>query len=372
MSVRHIWILVKHTILGIRDDHCTRLAAAISYYALFSLIPLIIFLVSVFGFVLKNHSVQKDVIDQILSFLPLSETNGRSSVETALNNVKNISAPAAALSLVVTLWTASAMFAAVRTSLNTVFGVEEHRPFFQSKLLDFAQVGGVGLFLLGSIAFTAFIKTVQALSNQHLGGLAGDNPAWTVALLLGPAAVSFLAFLLLYRIVPASRPTFLEALPGAFTAMLLFETLKNSFAIYVANFNNYDVVYGSLSAVLLFLLYMYLSFNIVLIGGEVSSVVSKMERGLYDPELRPHGGGPSVSMRTRLLRMVKGLFVPQRPVRQEAQAAPHAVPHERPTSIQELRRERQRSEPSGGTSRDEPPGQSPSAGSAATGMANEN
>ena len=210
MSVKHIWILAKHTVLGYRDDHGTRLAAAISYYALFSLIPMIIFVVSVFGFVLRNNTVQKDVIDQILSFVPLSETSGRSSVQTALNNVKNISAPAAALSLIATLWTASAMFAAVRTSLNTVFGVEEHRPFFQSKLLDFAQVGGVALFLVSSIAFTAFIKTVQALSDQHLGGIAGNNPAWTVAFLLGPAAVSFLAFLLLYRVVPESRPTLFE------------------------------------------------------------------------------------------------------------------------------------------------------------------
>ena len=365
MGVKHIWILGKHTFLGYRDDHGTRLAAAISYYALFSLIPLIIFVVSVFGFVLRNNTVQRDVIDQILSFLPLSETSGRSSVETALNNVKNISAPAAALSLIATLWTASAMFAAVRTSLNTVFDVEEHRPFFQSKLLDFAQVGGVGLFLLGSIAFTAFIKTVQALSDQHLGALAGNDPAWTVALVLGPVAVSFLAFLLLYRVVPASRPTFVEALPGAFIATVLFETLKNSFAIYVANFNNYDVVYGSLSAVLLFLLYMYLSFNIVLIGGQVSSSVAKMKRGMYDGELHPHRTRTSVSLRGRLWRMLKGLFVRQRPA-EEPLAVHEVTHHNEPTSIQEARREMQRGE------RGERPGDQSSVASAATGIAKEN
>jgi len=337
--VKRLWILLKHTFFGFRDDHATRLAAAISYYALFSLIPLTIFIVSVFGFVLRNGTVQKDVIDQILSFLPLSETSGRSSVETAINNVKSISGPAAALSLVLTLWASSAMFGAVRTSLNTVFDVDEHRPFVQGKLLDFAQVGGVAAFLLVSIAFTAFIKTVQAISDKHLGGLAGDSPACTVALVVGPAAVSFLAFLLLYRVVPASRPTVPEALPGAFVAMFLFEVLKNTFAIYVANFNNYDVVYGSLAAILLFLLYMYLSFNIVLIGGEVSSVVSKMERGVYDDELRPRGARPGVPMRTRLARTVKGLFVAQPPMETPAPAQDDA-----PASIQELRREMNRSE----------------------------
>ena len=177
---------------------------------------------------LRNESVKGEVVDQIVSFLPLSESNGRTSVVNALNNLKNISGPAAALSLIVTLWTSSAMFGAIRTSLNTVFDVDEHRPFFQGKLLDFAQVGGVGLFLILSIAFTASLRTAQSLSGEHLGPLAGDNPGWNVALILAPAVFSLVAFLVLYRIVPAMRPTLPEALPGALVAMVLFELLKNT------------------------------------------------------------------------------------------------------------------------------------------------
>ncbi len=319
-------MLVKHAAFGFRDDRCTRLAAAVSYYALFSMVPLAIFLVSVFGFVLNNASVRKEVIDQILSLLPLSESNGRTTVENTLNNVKHISGAAAALSLLVTLWTSSTMFGAIRGSLNTVFRVDEHRPFFQGKLLDLAQVGGIALFLVGSMVLTGLVKTVQSLSSEHLGPIAGGTPLWTVAFLLVPAAVSFVAFLALYRIVPAARPTVLEALPGALIATILFELLKNTFALYVANFNNYDVVYGSLAAILLFLLYTYLSSNILLIGAEVSATFSRLERGEYADEFVP--GPPGPPMWAGIAGAAKGLFVRQHqealPKAQRPGAAEHA------------------------------------------------
>jgi membrane protein len=334
MGVKHIWILGKHTFLGYRDDHGTRLAAAISYYALFSLIPLIIFVVSVFGFVLRNNAVQKDVIDQILSFLPLSETSGRSSVETALNNVKNISGFAAVLSLLLTLWTSSAMFGALRGSLNQVFRTEEHRPFFQAKLLDFAQVGGIAILMLSSIALTALIRTAQSLSNEHLGPLAGGNPLWAVALLLGPALISFAAFVVLYRIVPARHPRWIAAIVGGGLAALLFELLKNTFAIYVANFNNFDVVYGSLAGVLLFLLYTFLACNIVMIGGEVTATMGRMLVGEYASEFAPSPPGPPLA--SRALHGLVGLFVHRsQPVRsaepvRNAEPVRHAEPvHQR-------------------------------------------
>lgn len=317
-------MLAKHAFFGFRDDRGTRLAAAIAYYVLFSIVPLTIFIVSVFGFVLNSHTVRTTVVDQILAFLPLSETTGRTSVENTLNNVKNISGFAAALSLLLTLWTSSAMFGAIRGSLNQIFRTEEHRPFFQAKLLDFAQVGGIALLMLSSIALTGAIRTAQSLSSSYLGPLAGGNPLWSIALLLGPAAISFVAFVVLYRIVPAEHPRWLAALAGGGFAAALFELLKNTFAVYVAHFNNYDVVYGSLAGVLLFLLYTYLACNIVMIGGEVTATTGRMLTGEYAAEFAAGPPGPPIT--SRLLRWLKGLFVHQ------------AAPHRPPESIERARR----------------------------------
>ena len=99
--------------------------------------------------------------------------------------------------------------------------------------------------------------------------------------------LTLVTFVLLYRIVPASHPRWRDVLPGALLATLLFEALKNSFAFYVANFNNFDVVYGSLAGALLFLLYTFLSSNILLIGAELTRTLERYHNHELDAEIFP-------------------------------------------------------------------------------------
>jgi membrane protein len=124
-----------------------------------------------------------------------------------------------------------------------------------------------------------------------------------------PALLTLATFVLLYRIVPASHPKLRDVLPGAVLATLLFEVLKNSFAIYVANFNNFDVVYGSLAGALLFLLYTFLASNILLAGGELTRTLERYHAHELDAEIYPVEPQPPVA--SRMLSAVKGLFVRQ-------------------------------------------------------------
>jgi membrane protein len=112
---------------------------------------------------------------------------------------------------------------------------------------------------------------------------------------------------LLYRIVPARHPRWRDVLPGALFATILFEALKTSFAFYVANFNNFDVVYGSLAGILLFLLYTWLSANILLLGAELSRTMQRYWAGDLDAEIYPTEAMPPVS--TRVYRAVRALFL---------------------------------------------------------------
>jgi len=303
------WVLTKHAYLGFTRDDCPQLAAAISYYVLFSIVPLTILTVSILGFVLNSQDVRNDIVNRVLDVVPLSETDGRSAVEAALNSVKSISGPVAAFGVIGTLWTASAVFASIRKALNRVWGVDEHRPFAQQKLIDFAQVGLLGSILLSSLILTGVLRAVRALAPNNAGPLAGRSPLWEIPPVLLPAVLTFVTFALLYRIVPAARPRWRDELPGALIATLLFEVLKNSFAFYVANFNNFDVVYGSLAGVLLFLFFTYLSSGILLIGAELACTFQRYHEGEFQAEIFP--AGPQTPVATRALRAVKGLFVRQ-------------------------------------------------------------
>ncbi len=306
---RRAWVLSKHTYLGFTRDDCPQLAAAISYYVLFSIVPLVILTVSILGFFLNSQDLRDDIVTRVLDIVPLNETDGRSAVETALNNVKSVSGPVAAFGLIGTAWTASAVFASIRKALNRVWSAEEHRPFVQQKLVDLAQVGVLGSILLSSIILTGVLRVIRERAPANAGPLAGQSPLWELPPVLLPALLTFTTFALLYRIVPAARPRWRDALPGAFVATLLFEVLKNSFAFYVASFNNFDVVYGSLAGILLFLFFTYLSSGILLVGGEISRTFQRYHAGEFHAEIFPIG--PQTPVTTRALRALKGLFVRQ-------------------------------------------------------------
>jgi membrane protein len=306
---RRGWVLAKHTYLSFTRHDCLQLAAAISYYVLFSILPLAIFTVSIFGFVLNSTSVRDEVVNRVLDIVPLTQTDGRDAIVSALDNVKRVSGPVAVLGLLGTLWTASAVFASIRKSLNRIWGVDEHRPFAQQKLVDFSQVGLLGFILLASMVLTGVLRAIRAMNPVTAGPLAGHSPLWELPAVLLPAVLSLATFLLLYRWVPAARPRWRDVLPGALVATLLFEVLKNSFAFYVANFNNFDVVYGSLGGALLFLFYTYLSSNILLIGAELSRTLQRYHSGEFSAEIDP--AEPALPVAEWAFRALKGLFVRQ-------------------------------------------------------------
>jgi membrane protein len=121
-----------------------------------------------------------------------------------------------------------------------------------------------------------------------------------------PGLLSFIVFMLIYRYVPNAPASFRDVWPGALLAAVLFEVLKNVFAIYIANFNNYDVAYGALGGILLFLMWTYLTSNILLIGAELASEYPRVSRGDYDEEeARPKEQRP---LRETAVRTVRGLF----------------------------------------------------------------
>jgi membrane protein len=307
--LKTIWVFTKQTFTKYSRDNCSQHAAAITYFVLFSIIPVAILAVSIIGFVLVNEDRRANLVNQILDTVPLTQTAWRSEVENALDTVRRIRGVAAALSIMATIWASSAMFSSIRRALNAVWGVDEHRPWAQGKLVDFAQVGVLSAVLLGSIALTGFVRAARRASADYLGPIGNDNAMWEIPSVIVPALVSFATFAMLYRVVPAAHPRWRTVLPGALFATVLFEALKNTFAIYVANFNNFDVVYGSLAGVLLFLFFTYLSSNILLAGAELAYTFERYHRGELEDLIHPKTPQPTAMQ--QFTRAVKGLFVRQ-------------------------------------------------------------
>lgn len=307
--MKTVFVLFQRSIREFFDDNCTQMAAAISYYVLFSLFPLLIFLVAVLGLFLQNSQLQQDIIDAVLDFIPLKEEEGRADVEAAVRNVAGVGSSALGVfGLIGMAWSGSNMFGVIRRSINTAYDLEQHRPFIQQKLLDLAMVLGMGVFFLASISATTFLRTVRQFSSDipTLGDFAQRvGIAWDLASYLIPFGLSFLAFTVMYWVVPATTVRLRDVWPGALVAAVLFEVGKVAFAFYLENFSNYDVVYGSLGAVAAFLFWVYISSLILLFGAEVASEYPRVLRG----EHRREEGKAAVPLRDRVASQIRSLFI---------------------------------------------------------------
>ena len=296
--------LIEQTLRHYSRHNCSQLAAAISYYVLFSIVPLTLFLASIFGFVMRDEGRRQEVVDRIVEAVPLEREEGANLVSDTIRGVTRVSAPLSLLALAGMGWSSSSMFGSVRRSLNVVWGVERERPYVQQKLTDLAMMAGLGVVLLVSVVGTGFLRTLRETSTEWLGPLsANTNWFWEVVRYLLPAAFTFALFALLYRYVPRAEVHFREMWPAALVATVLFEALKNSFALYVANFRNYDLAYGALGGIMIFLFWTYLSANILLLGAEMAARLGELRAGVY-------AGPPSgIAPWRRLLDWALGLVV---------------------------------------------------------------
>lgn len=287
------------------EDGGSQMAAAISYYALFSLFPITLLAVSIFGIVLRNPAVQEQVLNAIITFLPIQDQ----SIANSLRNVAKLGPTLTAVSALGSIWSAGALSAAVRSALNVAFDVPVGRPLLRAKLVDYMLLPIIGLPLLGGLVLTAAWRLLQAGVAQAVALTDSRIPTlgfWNTGALAIPFALSFTAFLLVFWLMPNKRVRFRDVWPGALLAALGFEALKAGFAAYVENFASFDLIYGSLGSVIVLLFWVYLVASLVIFCGEVAAEVPHVVHG--EPR---HGHeearGEERDWRTSALAMLRGL-----------------------------------------------------------------
>ena len=314
---RDIRVLVRETIREFGDDQCPQLAAGISYYVLFSIFPLALLFLAISGLALANEGLREDLVDNLFDLLPLSEGEGREDLESAISGLTTGISIVGLVSLVGLMWSASGMMGALRRALNQAWDTDYKRPFLHGKLLDFVMVVSLGILMGLSVGATIFLQVARRVSDDlsdTLGPLgAGATLSLEVVAVLVPLLLTFVTFMVLFKFVPSVKTKFRSIWPGAMLAAVLFEVVKNGFAFYLQNFGNYDAVYGSLGTVVAFLLFVFVSANIMLLGAEMAAEWPRVIHGYYDevPESdaqRRERADPPDSFWRRLQAALRGLF----------------------------------------------------------------
>ena len=269
---RALWVAGRELWAAYSRNLCPQLAASISYRVLFSLFPLAIFLVSIFGIFIHNTERRDDVVTWVVDQLLLS-ADGSATLDQAVEGLDNPSSALGLVAVLGVLWGASGMMAAIRIALTNVWGLPRYRAV-RGKVLDVVLVLLAGGLLLVAFAVTLVVRLVEdvgaqvgsAVGLEQLGSAAGD-----ALQSLGSLALLYGAILLLYRYVPSPGPSFARVWAPALLAALAIQVTQFGYGIYLSRFADYNLVYGSLGAVIGFLFLVYLCASIFLFGAQLAA-----------------------------------------------------------------------------------------------------
>ena len=277
-------------------DRCTQYAAAIAYRVLFSLFPLTIALVSIFGLVLQDDELRQTVVDELIDFLPVSES-GQGNIQQSVEEIATPLSAIGLISLVALLWGASGMMASIRLGLEAAMKVDRGRPAVRAKLVDFVLVaaGGVLVILIvGISALGAFFSQLVDRFTEWANIATPSGILLTGRIQLVAIAVTVL---LLYRFVPARKIRRRGALAGAILTAVGIWGATKVLAVVFADFSRYNLIYGSLAGVMTFLFFVYVVAWILLLGAEFAYAWSQPP------------GPPGPPLRAQVVGAVTGLFI---------------------------------------------------------------
>ena len=273
--------MVWNALRGMGLHRGTQSAAAMSYYALFSVFPTAIVLAAAAGLVLDDAAARQDVVDYLFRELPLSDdAQGRGDIESLVRGVATNSGKLGLLGGLGLLITSSALISAARNSINAIFGGSVTRGLIRGKAIDVALVLGFGLLFALSFAATLLAQLTPTVDDGPLKVIE-DVLALTGALL--PLGLGVLVFAALYTILPVTYPRLRDVWPGVIFAAFGYELLKRGFSIYLENFANYSAVYGSLGAVIAFMFFTYVASLVFLTGAEIAALWPRVRAGEFDP-----------------------------------------------------------------------------------------
>ena len=261
------WIVFVRVIISdFFSNNCPYMAAGIAYWTLFSAFPLSLAAVSLLGFANPTSIEQEEMVARIIEQIPVSG-------DYVLDLVERVAEARGALSFVAVLGlliSGSAVFAAIRKGINHAWHVTRPHPFFIGRGIDLLMLVFVGLLAL--IAGTNLVGLVArgASSIWFVG-----EPVVSVGFDIGLLAASFIVLAILYRFVPYTEVEWRDVWLGALVGSLMAYVVRVAFSGFLINVNEFNLIYGSLGALMALLVWVYLSAMSLVLGAEVSYIYSR-------------------------------------------------------------------------------------------------
>lgn len=269
---RGLVTIIKWAIKRFLENRGAEAASSISYYALFSLFPFLLFLAASASYVLEQEGIQQQILEYISEVFPFSQDAIISQIETVLAARGAVGL----FALITFLWSASGVFNTLTAHINRAWFRSNTRGILHQRLIALGIIAGLVGLTYGSLIATTFFNLLP-ISKLIIW----EKPtSWETFSSLSsqvvPLLIRLIIFYLLYRIVPATRVKGMAAFWGALVAALAWELVTDAFTwVLSSGLVHYELVYGSLGAIIALLFWIYMISWILLFGAYLTAAIDE-------------------------------------------------------------------------------------------------
>ena len=283
--------VMVRTVSEFLDDEMSTYASALAYQMLFSLFPFLLFLIALIGFL---H------LPDFFSWLRLQSElvlppQALEQVNPVIDQLQQSKGGLLSIGIVIALWTASAGVRLMMSAMNAAYDVVEARPVWKRIPLSVAYTIGIAMMMLAVAALMVTGPQVMNWIAAQIGMEEFIVTLWTI--LRWPLIVVLLmvAVALIYYVMPDVKQEFRFITPGSVLAVVVWIIASLGFGYYVKTFADYNAMYGSIGAIIVLLLYFYISAAVLLLGAEMNAVVEHMSAEGKDKGEKEEGDGAQES-----------------------------------------------------------------------------
>ncbi|WP_298841562.1 YihY/virulence factor BrkB family protein [Clostridium sp.] len=263
----------KELFSRIIDDDITALAGQLAYDLLLSFFPFLLLLLTMISY---SDLKSTDILVYVQQIMPASTVD---LIYTTIKNASSSTSHLVSLSIVGIVWSGSSGFRAVIKGLNKAYDEEETRPYWKTIVISVLFMLSLAFAIVASVALVVFGQMIGRTIASRLNLSSAFILNWDIIRYLVSVVGMAITFAALYHFTPCRRLTWKEVIPGAVISTLCWLVASLGFAYYVNNFNNYSVLYGGIGAVIVLMLWLYITSIIILLGGEINALLAFEKQG---------------------------------------------------------------------------------------------
>lgn len=258
--------VARRAFVGFVEHDAPTNAGSMAYFGILSMFQVLVLGVVALSYVVGEGEARRFVIEQVQAGSPVDAETVGAVIDAVIASRGGISL----FGIIFLVFGALGIFSAVNKGISRAFAASTPRPFLQDQLLGLTLMAITGLLGVASIVIGVLTGIIQAAASDAASAVPGGEWALSLIGFVLPLLLIFIAFLVLYRIVPNRPVRIPEVWPGALVAAMLWTVLRIGFTFYATNIARYDTAFGPISAGISLLVFLYFASLVLLFGAEIA------------------------------------------------------------------------------------------------------